>query len=60
MRQYLARRGVDRQVQLAPLEPWFRHWPEKPWRGALVLAVQPDLPLALAKDLEAGGIDGQM
>jgi hypothetical protein len=43
----LARRGVDRQVQLAP-DP------------AFVLAVQPDLPRAFAKDFEASGIDGQM
>ncbi len=39
--------GVDRQVQLAPYP-------------ALVLAVHAHLPLALAVDLEPGGVDGEV
>ena len=43
----LAGPGVHRQVQLAP-DP------------ALVLAMHAHLPLALAVDLEPGGVDGEV
>jgi hypothetical protein len=51
---------IDPDADLAPVEPWFRHRFEKPWRGSLGAAMLAGVPLAFALDLDARAVDQKM